>query len=89
MPEKPDDESLNTSEIRQVFKISPKRNLSVNLKVTRDSVSSLSATKVPAGEFMGESENQSNKISMKDAAIDVLEEGKKLPTLSPAEKVKP
>ena len=47
------------------------------------------ATKVPVVEFMGESEDKSNKISKKDAAIAVLEEWKKLPALSPVEKVKP
>ena len=47
------------------------------------------AIQVPVGEFVGEEEGLSNKISKKGASIDALEEEKGLHTLSPAEKVKP
>ena len=47
------------------------------------------AIKVPVGEFVSEEEGVSNKLSKKDASIDVPEEEKELPTLSVAERVKP
>ena len=47
-----------------------------------------SATKVPVGEFVGEEEGISNKISRKNTVIAVLEEWKKLPNLPTAEKIK-
>uniref|UniRef100_A0A2D4FHR3 Double-stranded RNA-binding protein Staufen homolog 1 n=1 Tax=Micrurus corallinus TaxID=54390 RepID=A0A2D4FHR3_MICCO len=46
-------------------------------------------TKVSVGEFMGEGEGKSKKISKKNAAIAVLEELKKLPPLPTVEKIKP
>ncbi|XP_068890039.1 double-stranded RNA-binding protein Staufen homolog 1 isoform X6 [Aphelocoma coerulescens] len=46
-------------------------------------------TKVSVGEFMGEGEGKSKKISKKNAAIAVLEELKKLPPLPMVEKMKP
>ncbi|XP_008108331.1 double-stranded RNA-binding protein Staufen homolog 1 isoform X4 [Anolis carolinensis] len=46
-------------------------------------------TKVSVGEFMGEGEGKSKKISKKNAAIAVLEELKKLPPLPTVEKMKP
>ncbi|XP_062834991.1 double-stranded RNA-binding protein Staufen homolog 1 isoform X5 [Anolis carolinensis] len=94
----PDDENLNKSEISQVFEIALKRNLPVNFEffplkqVTRESgpphMKSF-VTKVSVGEFMGEGEGKSKKISKKNAAIAVLEELKKLPPLPTVEKMKP
>lgn len=46
-------------------------------------------TKVSVGEFVGEGEGKSKKISKKNAAIAVLEELKKLPPLPVAERVRP
>ncbi|XP_065610493.1 double-stranded RNA-binding protein Staufen homolog 1 isoform X10 [Cyrtonyx montezumae] len=46
-------------------------------------------TKVSVGEFIGEGEGKSKKISKKNAAIAVLEELKKLPPLPTVEKMKP
>lgn len=46
-------------------------------------------TKVSVGEFMGEGEGKSKKISKKNAAIAILEELKKLPPLPTVEKMKP
>lgn len=46
-------------------------------------------TKVSVGDFVGEGEGKSKKISKKNAAIAVLEELKKLPPLPPVERVKP
>ncbi|XP_066479124.1 double-stranded RNA-binding protein Staufen homolog 1 isoform X4 [Tiliqua scincoides] len=46
-------------------------------------------TKVSVGEFKGEGEGKSKKISKKNAAIAVLEELKKLPPLPTVEKMKP
>ncbi|XP_015266400.1 PREDICTED: double-stranded RNA-binding protein Staufen homolog 1 isoform X1 [Gekko japonicus] len=94
----PDDENLNKSEISQVFEIALKRNLPVNFEffplkqVTRESgpphMKSF-VTKVSVGEFTGEGEGKSKKISKKNAAIAVLEELKKLPPLPTVEKMKP
>ena len=85
------DEMLSASKINQVVEIALNRNSPKNLEVTCDSgpphMENL-VMKVPVGEFVGEEEGVSNKISKKDASIDVLEEEKELPTLSPAEKVK-
>ncbi|NXJ11685.1 STAU1 protein, partial [Odontophorus gujanensis] len=94
----PDDENLNKSEISQVFEIALKRNLPVNFEffplkqVTKESgpphMKSF-VTKVSVGEFIGEGEGKSKKISKKNAAIAVLEELKKLPPLPTVEKMKP
>uniref|UniRef100_A0A669P142 Double-stranded RNA-binding protein Staufen homolog 1 n=1 Tax=Phasianus colchicus TaxID=9054 RepID=A0A669P142_PHACC len=94
----PDDENLNKSEISQVFEIALKRNLPVNFEffplkqVTKESgpphMKSF-VTKVTVGEFLGEGEGKSKKISKKNAAIAVLEELKKLPPLPTVEKMKP
>uniref|UniRef100_A0A8C3RRI1 Double-stranded RNA-binding protein Staufen homolog 1 n=1 Tax=Chelydra serpentina TaxID=8475 RepID=A0A8C3RRI1_CHESE len=88
----PDDENLNKSEISQVFEIALKRNLPVNFEVTKESgpphMKSF-VTKVFVGEFVGEGEGKSKKISKKNAAIAVLEELKKLPPLPMVEKMKP
>ncbi|XP_062954576.1 double-stranded RNA-binding protein Staufen homolog 1 isoform X3 [Cynocephalus volans] len=46
-------------------------------------------TKVSVGDFVGEGEGKSKKISKKNAAIAVLEELKKLPPLPTVERVKP
>ncbi|XP_040291755.1 double-stranded RNA-binding protein Staufen homolog 1 isoform X2 [Bufo bufo] len=98
LPNKPqvngntDEENLNKSEISQVFEISLKRNLPVNFEVTKESgpphMKSF-ITKVSVGEFMGEGEGKSKKVSKKNAAIAVLEELKKLPPLPTVEKMKP
>ncbi|XP_029772213.1 double-stranded RNA-binding protein Staufen homolog 1 isoform X3 [Suricata suricatta] len=86
------EENLNKSEISQVFEIALKRNLPVNFEVARESgpphMRSF-VTKVSVGEFVGEGEGKSKKISKKNAAIAVLEELKKLPPLPTVERVKP
>nr|XP_045741885.1 double-stranded RNA-binding protein Staufen homolog 1 isoform X5 [Mirounga angustirostris]XP_045741886.1 double-stranded RNA-binding protein Staufen homolog 1 isoform X5 [Mirounga angustirostris] len=93
-----EEENLNKSEISQVFEIALKRNLPVNFEsfplkqVARESgpphMKSF-VTKVSVGEFVGEGEGKSKKISKKNAAIAVLEELKKLPPLPTVERVKP
>ncbi|XP_064132261.1 double-stranded RNA-binding protein Staufen homolog 1 isoform X3 [Loxodonta africana] len=93
-----EEENLNKSEISQVFEIALKRNLPVNFEsfplkqVARESgpphMKSF-VTKVSVGEFIGEGEGKSKKISKKNAAIAVLEELKKLPPLPTVERVKP
>ncbi|XP_016050417.1 double-stranded RNA-binding protein Staufen homolog 1 isoform X2 [Erinaceus europaeus] len=87
-----EEENLNKSEISQVFEIALKRNLPVNFEVARESgpphMKSF-LTRVSVGEFVGEGEGKSKKISKKNAAIAVLEELKKLPPLPTAERVKP
>ncbi|XP_044118807.1 double-stranded RNA-binding protein Staufen homolog 1 isoform X6 [Neovison vison] len=93
-----EEENLNKSEISQVFEIALKRNLPVNFEsfplkqVARESgpphMKSF-VTKVSVGEFVGEGEGKSKKISKKNAAIAVLEELKKLPPLPVVERVKP
>ncbi|XP_032206292.1 double-stranded RNA-binding protein Staufen homolog 1 isoform X7 [Mustela erminea] len=93
-----EEENLNKSEISQVFEIALKRNLPVNFEsfplkqVARESgpphMKSF-VTKVSVGEFVGEGEGKSKKISKKNAAIAVLEELKKLPPLPAVERVKP
>ncbi|KAF5917442.1 hypothetical protein HPG69_017333, partial [Diceros bicornis minor] len=87
-----EEENLNKSEISQVFEIALKRNLPVNFEVARESgpphMKSF-VTKVSVGEFVGEGEGKSKKISKKNAAIAVLEELKKLPPLPTVERAKP
>ncbi|XP_006839260.1 PREDICTED: double-stranded RNA-binding protein Staufen homolog 1 isoform X1 [Chrysochloris asiatica] len=93
-----EEENLNKSEISQVFEIALKRNMPVNFEsfplkqVARESgpphMKSF-VTKVSVGEFIGEGEGKSKKISKKNAAIAVLEELKKLPPLPTVERVKP
>nr|XP_003411807.2 double-stranded RNA-binding protein Staufen homolog 1 isoform X3 [Loxodonta africana] len=87
-----EEENLNKSEISQVFEIALKRNLPVNFEVARESgpphMKSF-VTKVSVGEFIGEGEGKSKKISKKNAAIAILEELKKLPPLPTVERVKP
>ncbi|XP_041431526.1 double-stranded RNA-binding protein Staufen homolog 1 isoform X2 [Xenopus laevis] len=99
LPDKPalngkaaDEENLNKSEISQVFEIALKRNMSVNFEVTKETgpphMKSF-LTKVIVGEFLGEGEGKSKKISKKNAAIAVLEELRKLPPLPTVEKMRP
>ncbi|OCT60109.1 double-stranded RNA-binding protein Staufen homolog 1 isoform X2 [Xenopus laevis] len=99
LPDKPvvngtlaDEENLNKSEISQVFEIALKRNMSVNFEVTKETgpphMKSF-VTKVIVGEFLGNGEGKSKKISKKNAAIAVLEELRKLPSLPTVEKMKP
>ncbi|XP_006758867.1 PREDICTED: double-stranded RNA-binding protein Staufen homolog 1 isoform X4 [Myotis davidii] len=93
-----EEENLNKSEISQVFEIALKRNLPVNFEsfplkqVARETgpphMKSF-VTKVSVGEFVGEGEGKSKKISKKNAAIAILEELKKLPPLPVVERVKP
>uniref|UniRef100_A0A8C3W9B3 Double-stranded RNA-binding protein Staufen homolog 1 n=1 Tax=Catagonus wagneri TaxID=51154 RepID=A0A8C3W9B3_9CETA len=87
-----EEENLNKSEISQVFEIALKRNLPVNFEVARESgpphMKSF-VTRVSVGEFVGEGEGKSKKISKKNAAIAVLEELKKLPPLPTVERAKP
>ncbi|KAM9296062.1 double-stranded RNA-binding protein Staufen homolog 1 [Gastrophryne carolinensis] len=87
-----DEENLNKSEISQVFEIALKRNLPVTFEVTRESgpphMKSF-ITKVTVGDFLGEGEGKSKKLSKKNAAIAVLQELKKLPPLPIVEKLKP
>lgn len=89
---KSDEENLNKSEISQVFEIALKRNLPVNFEVTKESgpphMKSF-ITKVLVGEFVGDGEGKSKKVSKKNAAMAVLEELKKLPPLPTVEKMKP
>ncbi|KAM6147689.1 double-stranded RNA-binding protein Staufen homolog 1 isoform 2-T2 [Erethizon dorsatum] len=87
-----EEENLNKSEISQVFEIALKRNLPVNFEVARESGPPHMknfVTRVSVGEFVGEGEGKSKKISKKNAAIAVLEELKKLPPLPAVERVKP
>lgn len=87
-----EEENLNKSEISQVFEIALKRNLPVNFEVARESGPAHMKsflTRVSVGEFVGEGEGKSKKISKKNAAIAVLEELKKLPPLPTVERVKP
>ncbi|XP_021094704.1 double-stranded RNA-binding protein Staufen homolog 1 isoform X4 [Heterocephalus glaber] len=87
-----EEENLNKSEISQVFEIALKRNLPVNFEVARESGPPHMknfVTRVSVGEFIGEGEGKSKKISKKNAAIAVLEELKKLPPLPAVERVKP
>ncbi|XP_039085928.1 double-stranded RNA-binding protein Staufen homolog 1 isoform X1 [Hyaena hyaena] len=92
-----EEENLNKSEISQVFEIALKRNLPVNFEPSLAQVARESGpphmksfvTKVSVGEFVGEGEGKSKKISKKNAAIAVLEELKKLPPLPTVERVKP
>uniref|UniRef100_A0A8C5MWB8 Double-stranded RNA-binding protein Staufen homolog 1 n=1 Tax=Leptobrachium leishanense TaxID=445787 RepID=A0A8C5MWB8_9ANUR len=88
----PDEENLNKSEISQVFEIALKRNLPVNFEVTQESgpphMKSF-VTKVSVGDFLGDGEGKSKRISKKNAAMAVLEELKKLPPLPTVEKIKP
>uniref|UniRef100_A0A2K6GV13 Double-stranded RNA-binding protein Staufen homolog 1 n=1 Tax=Propithecus coquereli TaxID=379532 RepID=A0A2K6GV13_PROCO len=87
-----EEENLNKSEVSQVFEIALKRNLPVNFEVARESGPPHMknfVTKVSVGEFVGEGEGKSKKISKKNAAIAVLEELKKLPPLPSVERVKP
>ncbi|MEE6526470.1 hypothetical protein FKM82_027145, partial [Ascaphus truei] len=88
----PDEENLNKSEISQVFEIALKRNMSVNFEVTKETgpphMKSF-VTKVSVGEFLGEGEGKSKKISKKNAATAVLEELRTLPPLPMVEKMKP
>lgn len=87
-----DEENLNKSEISQVFEIALKRNLPVNFEVTKETgpphMKSF-VTKVTVGEFVGEGEGKSKKISKKNSAMAVLAELKKLPPLPTVEKMKP
>ncbi|XP_047394728.1 double-stranded RNA-binding protein Staufen homolog 1 isoform X1 [Sciurus carolinensis] len=93
-----EEENLNKSEISQVFEIALKRNLPVNFEsfpltqVARESgpphMKSF-VTRVSVGEFVGEGEGKSKKISKKNAARAVLEELRKLPPLPAVERVKP
>ncbi|XP_043945870.1 double-stranded RNA-binding protein Staufen homolog 1 isoform X3 [Protopterus annectens] len=86
------DENLSKSEISQVFEIALKRNMPVNFEVTKETgpphMKSF-VTKVAVGDFVGEGEGKSKKISKKNAAISVLEELKQLPPLPIVEKMKP
>ncbi|XP_020025527.1 double-stranded RNA-binding protein Staufen homolog 1 isoform X3 [Castor canadensis] len=87
-----EEENLNKSEISQVFEIALKRNLPVNFEVARESGPphmKTFVTRVSVGEFVGEGEGKSKKISKKNAARAVLEELKKLPPLPAVERVKP
>ncbi|XP_054996263.1 double-stranded RNA-binding protein Staufen homolog 1 isoform X3 [Sorex araneus] len=94
----PEEENLNKSEVSQVFEIALKRNLPVNFEsfplkqVARESGPAHMKsflTRVSVGEFVGEGEGKSKKLSKKNAAIAVLEELRKLPPLPAAERAKP
>ncbi|XP_055964426.1 double-stranded RNA-binding protein Staufen homolog 1 isoform X1 [Sorex fumeus] len=94
----PEEENLNKSEVSQVFEIALKRNLPVNFEsfplkqVARESGPAHMKsflTRVSVGEFVGEGEGKSKKISKKNAAIAVLEELRKLPPLPVVERPKP
>lgn len=87
-----EEENLNKSEISQVFEIALKRNLPVNFEVARESGPPHMknfVTRVSVGEFVGEGEGKSKKISKKNAARAVLEQLRRLPPLPAVERVKP
>ncbi|XP_015711265.1 double-stranded RNA-binding protein Staufen homolog 2 isoform X1 [Coturnix japonica] len=86
-----EDKDANKSEISVVFEIALKRNIPVSFEVIKESgpphMKSF-VTRVTVGEFMGEGEGKSKKLSKKRAAMSVLQELKKLPPLPVIEKPK-
>ena len=72
--------------------IALKRELREYIKVTHDSGPPLRESlsmKIPVSECVSEEEDVSPDTLKRDASKDVWEEERELPTLSPAEKVKP
>lgn len=79
------------SEISLVYEIALKRNLSVNFEVLKESgpphMKSF-LTRVTVGEFSAEGEGNSKKLSKKRAALSILQDLKKLPSIPTVEKPK-
>uniref|UniRef100_A0A3Q4NAZ1 Double-stranded RNA-binding protein Staufen homolog 2 n=1 Tax=Neolamprologus brichardi TaxID=32507 RepID=A0A3Q4NAZ1_NEOBR len=99
IPERPSSEKGETeegadaskSEISLVYEIALKRNLSVNFEVLKESgpphMKSF-LTRVTVGEFSAEGEGNSKKLSKKRAALSILQDLKKLPSIPTVEKPK-
>ncbi|KAJ8279730.1 hypothetical protein COCON_G00067960 [Conger conger] len=81
----------NKSEISLVYEIALKRNMPVSFEVLKENgpphMKSF-FTRVTVGEFSGEGEGNSKKLSKKRAALSVLQDLKKLPPLPVVEKPK-
>ncbi|KAJ8376607.1 hypothetical protein SKAU_G00071870 [Synaphobranchus kaupii] len=81
----------NKSEISLVYEIALKRNMPVSFEVLKESgpphMKSFH-TRVTVGDFSGEGEGNSKKLSKKRAALSVLQDLKKLPFLPVVEKPK-
>ncbi|XP_035270749.1 double-stranded RNA-binding protein Staufen homolog 2 isoform X4 [Anguilla anguilla] len=79
------------SEISLVYEIAFKRNMPVSFEVLKESgpphMKSF-FTRVTVGEFSGEGEGNSKKLSKKRAALSVLQDLRKLPPLPAVEKPK-
>lgn len=86
-----EEKDASKSEISIVFEIALKRNMPVSFEVIKESgpphMKSF-VTQVSVGEFTGEGEGNSKKLSKKRAAIAVLQELRKLPPLPVVEKPK-
>ncbi|XP_044279867.1 double-stranded RNA-binding protein Staufen homolog 2 isoform X3 [Varanus komodoensis] len=86
-----EEKDANKSEISLVFEIALKRNMPVCFEVIKESgpphMKSF-VTRVSVGDFSAEGEGNSKKLSKKCAAIAVLQELQKLPSLPVIEKPK-
>ncbi|XP_028924826.1 double-stranded RNA-binding protein Staufen homolog 2 isoform X2 [Ornithorhynchus anatinus] len=87
-----EEKDANKSEISAVFEIALKHRMPVRFEVIKESgpphMKSF-VTRVAVGEFCGEGEGNSKKLSKKRAATVVLQELRKLPPLPAVEKPKP
>ncbi|XP_038622648.1 double-stranded RNA-binding protein Staufen homolog 2 isoform X2 [Tachyglossus aculeatus] len=87
-----EDKEANKSEISAVFEIALKRHMPVCFEVIKESgpphMKSF-VTRVAVGDFRGQGEGNSKKLSKKRAATVVLQELRKLPPLPLVERPKP